>query len=80
MNALSSLFKYDWLWLRLLVEIYIFLLNQKWERWNYLYSLGTTSVALELPRIEFSLSFVWTIFSITIFGLIGSKEGLFHQD
>ena len=57
-----------------------FLLNQKWEHWNYLYSLGTTSVALELPLIEFSRSYVWTIFSVTIFGLISNKECLFHQD
>ena len=63
-----------------LMEIYFLLLNQKWERWNYLYSLGTTSVALELPRIEFLQSFVGTIFSVTIFGLIGNKECLFHQD
>ena len=37
-----------------------FLLNQKWERWNYFYSLGTTSMALELPRIEFSQSSDWS--------------------
>ena len=37
-------------------------------------------MALELPLIEFSQSFVGKIFSVTIFGLTGNKDCLFHQD